>query len=86
MGSGSRLLSRTVSSTVPSAAPGLTIVFGMGTGVSPERIATGIVSAPQSLYENPSDSQHLRSLLCSILQFSRAIRKGASGALPPLRG
>ena len=43
MGSGSRLLSRTVSSAVPSAAPGLTFVFGMGTGVSPERIATGIL-------------------------------------------
>ena len=42
LGSGSRLLSRTVSSAVPSAAPGLTFVFGMGTGVSPERIATGI--------------------------------------------
>ena len=41
-GSGSHLLSHTVSSAVPSAAPGLTFVFGMGTGVSPERIATGI--------------------------------------------
>ena len=42
--SGSRLLSHTVSSTVSSAAGGLTIVFGMGTGVSPWRIATGIFS------------------------------------------
>ena len=42
--SGSRLLSHTVSSTVSSAAGGLTIVFGMGTGVSPRRIATGIFS------------------------------------------
>ena len=39
--SGSHLLSHTVASTVPSAAQVLTIVFGMGTGVSPERIATG---------------------------------------------
>ncbi len=39
--SGSHLLFHTVSSAVPSAAPGLTIVFGMGTGVSPERITTG---------------------------------------------
>ena len=39
--SGSHLLSHAVSSIVPSAAPGLTIVFGMGTGVSPKRIATG---------------------------------------------
>ena len=38
--SGSHLLSHTVSSAVPSAAWILTIVFGMGTGVSPKRIAT----------------------------------------------
>ena len=39
--SGSHLLSHTVSSIVSSAARGLTIVFGMGTGVTPGRIATG---------------------------------------------
>ena len=38
--SGGRLLSHTVSSAVPSAARALTVVFGMGTGVSPGRIAT----------------------------------------------
>ena len=38
--SGSHLLSHTVSSIVPSAAYVLTIVFGMGTGVSHKRIAT----------------------------------------------
>ena len=38
---GSHLLSHAVSSIVPSAAQVLTIVFGMGTGVAPERIATG---------------------------------------------
>ena len=38
---GSHLLSHAVPSIVPSAAQGLTIVFGMGTGVSPGRIATG---------------------------------------------
>ena len=37
---GSHLLSHTVTSAVPSAAWVLTIVFGMGTGVSPKRIAT----------------------------------------------
>ena len=37
---GSHLLSHTVSSAVPSAALVLTFVFGMGTGVSPKRIAT----------------------------------------------
>ena len=39
---GSHLLSHTVTSAVPSAAWVLTIVFGMGTGVSPKRIATEI--------------------------------------------
>ena len=42
-GSGSHLLSHAVSSIVSSAASVLTIVFGMGTGVSPKRIATGNV-------------------------------------------
>ena len=37
---GSHLLSHTVTSAVPSAAWVLTIVFGMGTGVTPKRIAT----------------------------------------------
>ena len=37
---GGHLLSHAVSSIVPSAARVLTIVFGMGTGVSPGRIAT----------------------------------------------
>ena len=40
--SGTHLLSHAVSSIVPSAAQVLTIVFGMGTGVSPERIGTRI--------------------------------------------
>ena len=39
--SGIHLFSRAVSSTVPSAAYGLTVVFGMGTGVSRKRIDTG---------------------------------------------
>ena len=38
--SGSHLLSHAVSSIVPSAVKVLTIVFGMGTGVTPLRIAT----------------------------------------------
>ena len=36
--SGIHLLSHTVSSAVPSASWVLTVVFGMGTGVSPKRI------------------------------------------------
>ena len=39
--SGTLLLSHAVSSIVPSAARVLTVVFGMGTGVSPGRIGTG---------------------------------------------
>ena len=39
---GSHLLSHAVSSVVSSAAQVLTFVFGMWTGVSPERIATNI--------------------------------------------
>ena len=38
--SGIHLLSHTVSSAVPSAACVLTVVFGMGTGVSHKRIDT----------------------------------------------
>ena len=41
--SGSHLLSHIVSNIVSSAAQVLTIVFGMRTGVSPERIATGSI-------------------------------------------
>ena len=39
--SGTHLLSHAVSSIVPSAAYVLTVVFGMGTGVSHKRITTG---------------------------------------------
>ena len=48
--SGTHLLSHAVSSIVPSAAQVLTVVFGMGTGVSPQRIATGI-SSPLTLHQ-----------------------------------
>ena len=40
-GPGSHLSSHTVASIVLSAVLVLTVVFGMGTGVSPKRIATG---------------------------------------------
>ena len=39
--SGARLLFHVVSNIVPSAAYVLTVVFGMGTGVSHRRIGTG---------------------------------------------
>ena len=41
--SGIHLLSHAVSSIVPSADQVLTVVFGMGTGVSPDRIDTRIL-------------------------------------------
>ena len=60
--SGSHLLSHAVSSIVPSAAGGLTIVFGMdwnlcSTGVSPRRIATRYLfpssgNAPASVFRS----------------------------------
>ena len=40
--SGTHLLSHIVSNIVPSAAYVLTVVFGMGTGVSHKRLSTGI--------------------------------------------
>ena len=39
--SGSHLLSHAVARIVPSAVKVLTVVFGMGTGVSRKRITTG---------------------------------------------
>ena len=42
--SGDHLLSQAASHQVPSTAQVLTVVFGMGTGVSPRRIITGNLS------------------------------------------
>ena len=42
--SGGHLFSHIVSNIVPSADQVLTVVFGMRTGVTPDRIATGNVS------------------------------------------
>ena len=50
--SGSHLASHAVSNVVLSAVPGLTVVFGMGTGVTPERIATGNIRCPWHLNSN----------------------------------
>ena len=44
MGSGSVLLSRAVSSQVPSALKGLTSVFGMGTGGTPSSLPPEILN------------------------------------------
>ena len=53
---GGHLLSHTVSSIVPSAVWVLTIVFGMGTGVTPRRIATKIFCY---LFDNQTVKQSL---------------------------
>ena len=65
--SGSHLLFHTVSSIVPSAVQVLTVVFGMRTGVTPARIATGqtylfIISLP-SIHDNLRETQPLLSSL-----------------------
>ena len=49
--SGSHLLSRAVSSQVSSAACVLTVVFGMGTGVSHRRITTGNLTSAFSTFK-----------------------------------
>ena len=53
---GTHLLSHAVSSIVPSAAYVLTVVFGMGTGVSHKRIDTRIIrlSSPPAVLCKPS--------------------------------
>jgi hypothetical protein len=56
---GSRLLSHAVTSIVSSAAYGLTIVFGMGTGVSHTRIATGCFPPSSPMAEQYNQSSLL---------------------------
>ena len=61
---GGHLLSHTVSSAVPSAVQVFTIVFGMGTGVAPERIATKSFR----LLDHPTiDNSKIPLLLSSVL-------------------
>ena len=66
-GAGSHLLSHTVSSAVPSAALVLTIVFGMGTGVSPERIATSSSYPVFETYKPMPDFHSLPPLWLPVL-------------------
>ena len=66
IGSGSDLLSRAVSSQVPSAHKGLTSVFGMGTGGSPsplppEVLRASELPAPHTLKTAHPNSTHLVS-------------------------
>ena len=63
VGSGIHLLSHTVSSAVPSAAWVLTVVFGMGTGVSPKRIdARNFSYSIMSLHIDNSTVKHISLL------------------------
>ena len=59
---GNDLLSRTVTSTVPSALRGLTAVFGMGTGVSPS------VESPENLISGAALNTGLGWTFCAGLQ------------------
>ena len=60
--SGSHLLSRAVSSQVSSAACVLTVVFGMGTGVSHRRIATGNSSCSFKHLQNRTCTYFINSI------------------------
>ena len=62
--SGTHLLSHAVSSVVTSAVRGLTIVFGMGTGVSPGRIGT------RNLYLSISQRSHSETHVPSFMPFA----------------
>ena len=70
--SGSHLLSHTVSSIVSSAAEGLTIVFGMCTGVSPKRIATRRMSCgTQAIMELLRNSLWTNTLVVELIAYSQ---------------
>ncbi len=68
---GSHLLSRIVSNAVPSAGVGLTVVFGMETGVTPFRIAASIFRPRfggfRPLHENSTVKHTPETLSCSAL-------------------
>ena len=66
---GSHLLSHAVSSIVPSAAQVLTIVFGMGTGVSPKRIATSSSYPVFETVKSAASSVFLFLMSLSLLPF-----------------
>ena len=86
--SGSHLLSHAVARIVPSAVKVLTVVFGMGTGVSPSRIATGQIYQFFS-QSRTAPSRKLRFLdegLRPMLQgLSRRIHVNMSSPLSPSR-
>ena len=74
MKSGTHLLSHAVSSIVPSAAYVLTVVFGMGTGVSHKRIGTGNVRTFLSKIQQCLKPLLLRFLRKEVIQPHLPIR------------
>ena len=62
---GGHLLSHTVSSVVPSAAQVLTVVFGMGTGVTPARIATSKICCPLATQQQSEPEVRISAALAS---------------------
>ena len=73
--SGTHLLSHAVSSIVPSAAYVLTVVFGMGTGVSHKRIGTGILvlSVPPAVLSESSYGASLPKPFRTVRQYDLSV-------------
>ena len=73
--SGIHLLSHAVSSIVPSADQVLTVVFGMGTGVSPDRIDTRILvlSVPPAVLSESSYGASLPKPFRTVRQYDLSV-------------
>ena len=73
--SGTHLLSHAVSSIVPSAAYVLTVVFGMGTGVSHKRIDTRILvlSVPPAVLSESSYGASLPKPFRTVRQYDLSV-------------
>ena len=73
--SGTHLLSHAVSSIVPSADQVLTVVFGMGTGVSPDRIDTRILvlSVPPAVLSESSYGALLPKPFRTVRQYDLSV-------------
>ena len=73
--SGTHLLSHAVSSIVPSAGQVLTVVFGMGTGVSPDRIDTRILvlSVPPAVLSESSYGASLPKPFRTVRQYDLSV-------------
>ena len=73
--SGIHLLSHAVSSIVPSAAYVLTVVFGMGTGVSHKRIDTRILvlSVPPAVLSESSYGASLPKPFRTVRQYDLSV-------------